>query len=264
MYADVPRTAAADTASFDCLAVPVLQGWPRVQAQLVNRIKRAALRQLHASAAGERLLLRTYLIGEEATEIALQRDLITQRPDWLVRQMDQHLAEEQQHARRFASALAERAPNGAPSPRGLPQAGTTHSDTKAAQPQPDFLSQRKIAKWQRLAHTYAPRFDQGMLVPAFAIGLCAEQMATRVLERHCATISTRHALFPLLSSVLADEARHVRLCSRTLVRLVAPSEQAALAELLQQIRVIDRSWGITSAIAMLLAGCALRIGSRRA
>ncbi|NRR30778.1 hypothetical protein HSX11_11375 [Oxalobacteraceae bacterium] len=265
MYVDATESAApADAAAYDCLAVPGLQGWPRLQAQLVDRIKRAALRQLHASAAGERLLLRTYLIGEEATEIALQRDLITQRPDWLVRQMDRHLAEEQQHAQRFAAALAERVPASASSRRGVPHAGMTQGNSPAAQSQPDFLSRRKIATWQRLAHTYAPRFEQGMLVPAFAIGLCAEQMATRVLDRHCSTISTRHTLHPLLSSVLADEARHVRLCSRTLMRLAAPSEQATLAELLEKIRAVDRSWGITSAVAMLLAGCVLRIGSRPA
>ncbi|MDC8757090.1 hypothetical protein [Janthinobacterium fluminis] len=222
------------------LQVPPLRGWPRLQAQLVHHIKRAALRQLHASAAGERLLLRMYLIGEEATEIALQRELIGERPDWLARQMDQHLADEQRHARAFAAALAERGARGAAD-------------------EPDWLSRRKIAQWRRLAAHHAERFAAGLLVPAFAIGLCAEQMATRVLQRHCELIGPHHPLHPLLSGVLADEDRHVRLCSHTLARLVAPQEQPALAALLREIRGIDRAYGVSGAIGMYLAGAALRL-----
>ncbi len=231
---------AASGAAPACLQVPPLRGWPAWQARLVDRIKRAALRQLHASAAGERLLLRIYLIGEEATEIALQRELIGARPDWLARQMDQHLADEQRHAQAFAAALAARGGRHVPS-------------------QPDWLSRRKIAQWQGLAQRHAGKFSSGLLVPAFAIGLCAEQMATRVLQRHCALIGRQHPLHPLLSGVLADEDRHVRLCARTLARMVAPLEQPALAALLREIRTIDRSYGVTGAIGMYLAGLALRL-----
>ncbi len=223
-----------------CQQAPLLRGWPGLQARLVHAIKRAALRQLHASAAGERLLLRIYLIGEEATEIALQRELIGARPDWLARQMDQHLADEQRHARAFAAALAE---------RGAPRAPS----------EPDWLSRRKIAQWHSLAKRHAGHFSSGLLVPAFAIGLCAEQMASRVLQRHCALIGARHPLHPLLAGVLADEERHVRLCSHTLARVVAPREQPALAALLREIRGIDRSYGVTGAIGMYLAGLALRL-----
>jgi hypothetical protein len=219
---------------------PRLRGWPRLQATLVNQIKRAALRQLHASTAGERLLLRIYLIGEEATEQALQRELIAERPEWLIRQMDQHLADEQQHAQVFAAALAE---------RGAVEAVST----------PDWLSQRKIAKWHRLGKRHAGRFSNGVLVPAFAIGLCAEQMATRVLQRHCMVIGQQHPLHPLLSRVLADEYRHVRLCSHTLARIVTPREHASLCLLLHEIRTIERSFGVTGAIGMYLAGLALRL-----
>ncbi|MEC5161963.1 hypothetical protein ACFDR9_004363 [Janthinobacterium sp. CG_23.3] len=237
-------TAALPTAPA-CVRAPPLRGWPAWQARLVNAIKRAALRQLHASAAGERLLLRIYLIGEEATEIALQRELIGARPDWLARQMDQHLADEQRHAQAFAAALAER---GAPHVPG----------------EPDWLSRRKIGQWQRLARRHAGQFASGLLVPAFAIGLCAEQMASRVLQRHCALIGPRHRLHPLLSGVLADEERHVRLCSHTLARLVAPREQPALAALLHEIRGIDRAYGVTGALGMYLAGLALRLRPARA
>jgi hypothetical protein len=224
----------------DCLQPPQLRGWPRLQAQLVDRIKRAALRQLHVSAAGERLLLRIYLIGEEATEQTLQRELIAERPEWLIRQMDQHLAEEQRHARVFATALAER--------------GATQSASE-----PDWLSQRKIAQWHRLAKRYAVQFSGSVSVPAFAIGLCAEQMAARVLQRHRALIGPQHPLYALLSDVLADEERHIRLCSHTLERIVTPQEHKALAILLHNIRAIERSFGVTGAIGMYLAGLALRL-----
>lgn len=217
------------------------RGWPALQARWVTRIKRAALRQLHASAAGERLLLRMYLIGEEATEIALQRDLAGEPPPWLARQMEQHLSDERRHAAAFASALAER--GGVSSPRA----------------KPDALSRRKIAQWHRLASARSDRFANGLLVPAFAIGLCAEQMATRVLERHVAVIGQAHPLNVLLRSVLADEDRHVRLCCSTLARLVMPGEEAALQRLLNDVRRIDRAFGITGAVGMLIVGFALRL-----
>ncbi|MEK8043892.1 hypothetical protein AAB986_36515 [Burkholderia contaminans] len=110
-------------------------------------------------------------------------------------------------------------------------------------------------RWRRLAQRHAPHFSQGVLVPAYATGLCAEQMAMRVLARHCATIGDAHPLYPLLSRVLADETRHVRLCSDTLRRLVAPSEAAHLAVLLDEIRAtIEAGFGVTGALAMVAAG----------
>ncbi len=227
-------------------APPVLSGWPRLQAQWVNYIKRAALRQLHASNAGERLLLRIYLIGEQATEIALQRELVTEPPDWLVRQMDQHLAEEQEHVRAFGAALAQRG-----------DVNVAHS-----QAQPDWLSRRKIAQWHSVAHRYETLFANGLLVPAFAIGLCAEQMATRVLERHIRLLNQMphgHALQPLLVRVLADEGRHVRLCGEALTRLVEPHEQSVLQKMLAEIRAIDRSWSVTGALGLLLTGLIFRL-----
>jgi hypothetical protein len=223
-----------------CLQPPRLRGWPALQAWLVHRVKRAALRQLHASAAGEILLLRIYLIGEKATEQALQRELVAAPPDWLARQVEHHLAEERQHAQWFTAALRERG-------AVLPPA------------EPDRLSRRKIARWQRLAQRHAPHFSHGLLVPAYAVGLCAEQMATRVLQRHCALIGPQHALHPLLARVLGDEDRHVRLCGATLQRCVAPHEQARLAALLGDIRRIERGFGVTGAVAMYLAGLALRL-----
>ncbi|MGT0191952.1 hypothetical protein ACJ51O_03870 [Burkholderia pyrrocinia] len=222
---------------FDCLDVPVPHGAARVRAYLVDRIKRAAIRQLHRSTHGERWMLCMYLIGEEATECALHDDWAGQPPDWLAPRIEQHLADERRHAAAFADALRV---------RGVAPSTKPH--------EPDWLSRRKIMRWRRLAQRYAPQFAQGVLVPAYATGLCAEQMAMRVLARHCATIGDAHPLYPLLARVLADETRHVRLCSATLRRLVAPSEAAHLAALLDEIRAIEAGFGVTGALAMYAAG----------
>ncbi|WP_205169574.1 hypothetical protein [Burkholderia sp. LMG 13014] len=210
---------AAHDARFDCLDAPVPHGAARVRAYLVDRIKRAAIRKLHRSAHGERWVLRMYLIGEEATECALHEDWTGQPPDWLAQRIGE---------------------------RGVAPSTEPH--------EPDWLSRRKIMRWRRLAQRHAPHFAQGVLVPAYATGLCAEQMAMRVLARHCETIGDAHPLYPLLSRVLADETRHVRLCADTLRRLVAPSEAAHLAVLLNEIRAIEAGFGVTGALAMVAAG----------
>ncbi|OXJ03551.1 MULTISPECIES: hypothetical protein [Burkholderia] len=228
---------AAHDARFDCLEAPVPRGAAWVRAYLVDRLKRAAIRRLHRSVHGERWVLRMYLIGEEATECALHEDWTGQPPDWLAPRIEQHLADERRHAAAFADALRE---------RGVAPSAAPH--------EPDWLSRRKIMRWRRLARRHAPHFSQGVLVPAYATGLCAEQMAMRVLARHCATIGDAHPLYPLLSRVLADEMRHVRLCSDTLRRLVAPSEAAHLAALLNEIRAIEAGFGVTGALAMVAAG----------
>jgi len=223
------------------LAAPQLRGWPSLQAWLVDRIKRAALRQLHASRAGELLLLRVYLIGEEATEKTLQQELMPSAPAWLERQVAQHLREEQAHSELFIAALRER---GARPPAAL---------------RPDWLSRAKIRAWQRIARRHAPHFQQGVLVSAYAIGLCAEQMAERVLSRHCAVLAPEHPLQPLLTRVLQDERKHVRLCTRTLERSVSPAEMPQLQRLLAEARSVDRAFGVSSALGMYLAGVGLRL-----
>lgn len=226
------------------LVPPTLRGWPLLQATLVDRIKRAALKQLHASAAGELLVLRIYLIGEVATEQALQREEIANRPAWLIRQMQRHLAEEQEHARVLEAALAARG--------ARPWTG-----------EPDWFSRRKLASWHRLAKRYAAHFSHGLLVPAFAIGLCAEQMATRVLQRHCAVIGAGHPMYPMLRRIDDDERRHVRLCMGTLMRLVGASERPALAALLRDVRTIERSFGVSGALGLYVAALTLRLRARR-
>ena len=221
---------------FSCLATPKPQGLSALQARCVDRIKRAALRRLHGSARGERLLLRMYLAGEDATERALLDELMPQSPPWLERQVEQHLADERRHVTLFTEAL-----------RAVGDQGESRLE-------PDWLSRRKIQRWQRLAHQYAGHFEHGLLVPAYATGLCAEQMAERVLGRHCAVIGAEHRLYPLLSRVLADEKTHVRLCEQTLRRIVNPHETAHLAKLLGEIRRVESGFGVSGAVAMYVAG----------
>ena len=237
-------------AAYACLQPPQLRGFARVQAWLVDRIKRAAIGQLHRSAAGEIWLLRVYLVGEEATECALMEEWTQGAPDWLAAQVATHLADERHHAAAFARALRER---GQPVPEQQAPGSL----------QPDRLSARKIAQWRRMALRHAPQFAHGLLVPAYATGLCAEQMAQRVLARHCSAIGPAHALHPLLARVLADEARHVQLCQATLQRLVSPQELPALQALLSEVRRIDRRWGISGAIGMHLVGQYHRLTSKK-
>ncbi|WP_233161635.1 MULTISPECIES: hypothetical protein [unclassified Achromobacter] len=238
--------------AYACLQAMPPRGWARVQAMLVDRIKRAALRRLHASTAGEILLLRMYLIGEESTEQALQDDWMpTDAPQWLSRQSAQHLAEERQHVLAFADAIAQRGGT----------TGSTAADS-VTESEPDWLSRRKIARWKRLGQRHAPHFSHGVLVPAYAIGLCAEQMGVRVLRRHCDTIGAEHPLHRLLAGVLDDESRHVRLCMHTLKRIVTQEELPRLEALLQEIRRIERGFGISGSIGMYLAGWACAWKSR--
>ena len=231
-------------AQLGLFAAPPLRGWPRLQAFLVDHIKRAALRQLHASRAGELLLLRIYLIGEEATEQTLQHEMLANPPAWLERQVQQHLREEQEHSALFAAAMRE---------RGM----QPPSELRA-----DRLSQAKIRRWQHIARCYAPHFQQGVLVPAYAIGLCAEQMAERVLSRHRAVLPADHPLQPLLARVLHDEGKHVRLCMRTLSLSVSEAEMPHLQRLLAEARAVDRSFGVSGAVGMYLAGVWLRLRAR--
>lgn len=133
----------ADALDFSCLATPVARGLRGLQARWVDRIKRAALVRLHHSRRGERLLLRMYLVGEDATERALLDELMPQSPEWLDRQIERHLADERRHVALFADALR--------------RAG----DDGTGRMEPDWLSRRKIQRWRRLSHAYAGHFSHG-------------------------------------------------------------------------------------------------------
>jgi hypothetical protein len=226
----------------DILAAPPgTRGWPALQAWIVDRIKRRALRHLHTTALGERLLLSMYLDAEEASLDILRSQLQLDGDDRMTRQITQHLEEEGEHTALYAAALDVRGPR--PSAHRVP-AG---------------LSRRKLARWDQLARKHTPSFVHGSLVLSYATVLCAEQMAVRILQRHCETIGARHALYPLFSQVLEDERRHVRLCAHTLHRLVAPAEMPHLIRVLAKVRKIETGFAISGAIALYAAGLALRI-----
>ena len=235
-----PAPVASVSVTDELALPPKPRGWAALQANLVDRIKRAAIRHLHASARGERLLLRLYLDGEEASQAILREQLTSAANGPMTRQIRQHLAEEDAHTALFAAALGARGccPSLPPGPQGL--------------------SRRKLARWRQLANRHALSFSQGSLVLAYATALCAEQMAVRIMRRHCETIGPQHALYGLFSTVLADEHRHVRLCAHTLRRLVAPREMECLAIVLAEVRKIETAFGVSSAIAMYAAGLVSR------
>lgn len=241
---EVDEEILADPASghtgFDCLAEPPLCGIRRTQAYLVDHIKRAALRQLHRSPRGERLLLRMYLMGE-AQAVKLHGAWAGEPPAWAAPHIGQHVADERHHVAAFTRALK------------------AHGEPAPAACEPDAISRRKIARWQQLARQYAPRFAQGAFVPIYATCLCEEQMAVRVLTRHDAVIGVNHPLSPLISRVLADETRHVQFCMMMLQRLVVPPETPTLTALLAKVRAIDAGFGITGALAMYAAGLCYRL-----
>lgn len=224
------------------LEPPKLTGLLSWQALAVDRIKRAAIRQLHRTKKGELLLLKIYLIGEESTEQTLQQELVPNPPPWLEKLVAQHLHEEQVHVELFANAMRE-----------------LGAQVKTGEP-PDRISARKIEQWRQLALQYAPAFQQDVLVPVYAIGMCAEQMAQRVLTRHKEAAGAQHAWQPLLCRVLKDEEHHVRMCAYVLQRTVHPQESDKLYELLDKVRHIDRSWGITGAVGMYAMGVIYRVG----
>src|SRR5438270_10950865 len=75
---------------------------------VLDRIKRRAIRQLHATVRGEAWLLQTYLEGEEyADGDALLRELASDAPEWLGAGMARHAADERRHAELFRARLAE-------------------------------------------------------------------------------------------------------------------------------------------------------------
>lgn len=209
---------------------------------MLEATKRPALRWLHRTPRGEALLVRIYLEAERhAEEAAPWEPLLASGPVWLGRWLDHHRAEERRHAALFAERLAALgAPDAAPAAGGL-----------------DRLSRGKLRDLHRLIDTFAPRFAAGAVVPALAVALRMEEMGARVFARHIDVLA-RHCpdapLFPLLTTVLADERRHVRACERGLDRLLAPGERAELETLLERIDRIERRFGVLGALALLAAG----------
>lgn len=232
------NTAVTSLPSDACLQAPPPAGWERLRARLVDVVKRAAIRLLHRNRPGELLLLRMYFLAESATVHGIAHDVRPMpMPDWLVAVNARHLEEEGVHIKLFSAAIKAR--DGT-----LPNAR-----------QLDPLSRYKLGRWVAIAQRYRSRFAWDGLVPAYAIGLCAEQMALRVLERHRRTIAPGHPFQALLDRVWQDEAQHVATCAQVLQKLVSPEEAGHLRALLGELRRVDLAWGLTSAIGLLGVAC---------
>lgn len=208
----------------------------------VTLLKNAATRLLHQSSAGELLLLRMYFMGEIASVDGISHEVSPwPMPVWLQEQNRQHVQDEGQHIRLISEAIRR------------------HGGQVPHKADLDLISRHKVKRWKQLALNAAPQFSVGRLVPAYVIGLCAEQMALRVLNRHCQLIGPSHDFYPLLDRIRQDEIQHVEYCARALESLVSDEEIPALLTLLQQIRRIDQSWGLTTMAGLLLVGIGFSI-----
>lgn len=221
--------------------------WIRGCTKVMQQIKRHALLQLHKSRQGELFLLNMYYLAETVTVASLAKGMHSPKlPDWLEPQQQQHLQEEAEHVTLLADAIQHY--------------GGTLPASKL-----DWLSQHKNQQWHQCAQRYRSHFANDILVPAYAIGLCAEQMAMRVLQRHCQTIGPNHPMHALLQRICQDEESHVYFCAHTLLDLTTEQEYPQLQQLLREIRAIDRSWGIATALAQYAIAwkCTLQAKFRR-
>ena len=211
----------------------------QLQAHVVDRLKRDAITRLQRHHRGEVLLLTVYLWGEEATETRLLESAITKASEpWLRAHIGRHLGDEARHARLLRERLKAM---GAELPRVA---------------RVDPLSARKLAHLKRLIHTHAARFEAGLSLTIFVAAEQMETMAVRVLTRHLAVLDRQHyeSTHRLLTEILEDEVRHRSACAAIVDRLVLPTELEALHHLRDEVIRIERSWGITGAALMWLAG----------
>lgn len=207
---------------------------------------------LHKSLIGEVFLLHLYDWGEQATELSLPNtpDVVcADSPDWLLPQLERHLADEQRHSSMLQQHISL----------------LTQNQPTINLPNIDKLSRKKLAAIEALGPKWAPQFKQGTMVIVYAVAWCGEQMAERILKRHIEQLPSHHPLIPLLSQILADEEHHVRLCQQTLQRLVDTQEQPRLTKLLNEILQIERHLGITSSLGLWCLGFYfwLKAGFRR-
>lgn len=204
----------------------------------VDAIKCRALRLLHKSRQGELLLLRLYFLAEGAAVSGITNDVRPlPMPEWMVPVNIQHMQEEGQHIKLFSEAITARGGQ-VPKDRSL-----------------DWLSRRKVGKWLAIAQHYRSQFAWDKLVPACAVVMCAEQMAMRILERHCRAIAPQHPLYALLSRVWSEETQHVNTFAEVLNKLVRPEEQADFCAMLAEIRRVERAWSLTTAAGLYAMAC---------
>ena len=225
----------------ETLVFPAQGFWAQTQSHLIHRIKKNAVKLLHKSLTGEVFLLHLYDWGETATELSLPDSpevVCANSPAWLLPQLKRHLADEQRHSQMLQDRIAL----------------LTANQSVLKLPDIDKLSRKKLQTIEALEPKWAPRFKEGTMVVVYAVAWCGEQMATRILARHLEQLPSEHALVPLLSQILFDEAHHVHLCEQTLARLVNQDEQPALNDLLNEILRIERHLGITSTIGLWFLG----------
>jgi len=201
--------------------------------------KRAAVRTLQKSRAGEALLLNVYLFGEEHAESSALAELAERAaPAWLHARIAKHRDDERRHAIMLREQLFR---------LGL----------EAQPPRLDRFSALKLQRIRALIDGYAPRFEHGHLVTLLAAALVLEEMAARVFARHAAQLDPSHPLHLTLERILLDEKKHVRLCEDSLSKLVSAGEAEALDELLRDIRRAERSLRTPGAALLLCAGVGL-------
>lgn len=223
----------------------------RWQARAVDAIKRRALRLLHVTAAGEALILASYLWAEEAAELGPLNELTGLHPEpWLQAQLARHLGDEARHASILRTRL-----------RAL---GREPSGT----PQVDVVSAHKLRSLKRLIESAAGHFAAKGLVPLFAVVESVEATTVRVFKRHLEVLARPDApegsaiTRAILIDLLADEQRHQQACAAALVRLVQPQEEPHLAALRARIDEIGRSFGVIGAAALWLAGAGFQLQAR--
>jgi hypothetical protein len=217
---------------------------------LLERTKRPALRLLHATPAGEALLVRLYLEAERHAERAAPWEpMLANAPRWLAAWLDRHRAEERRHAELFAGRLRTLTAE--------TDEADEADDAGDARSGFDAVSRRKLAALHRLVVAAAPAFGAGAVVPALAIAWRMEEMGVRVFARHVDVLACDRPdapLLPVLQVVLADERRHARACRRSVERLVNDRERPALAALVERIDRIERRLGVLGALLLLTSG----------
>ena len=209
--------------------------------RLLEATKRPALRLLHRTRDGEALLVRLYLEAEQHAERAAPWEpMLASAPRWLAAWLAHHRADERRHADLFAQHLH-----------------ALTGETPDASAGFDAISRRKLSALHRLVTRFAPRFAAGAVVPALAIAWRMEEMGVRVFARHVEVLAGDRPdapLLPLLREVLADERRHARACRRSVERLAAEHERAALASLVERIDAIERRLGVLGALVLFTWG----------
>ena len=178
---------AAHDARFDCLEAPRRAG--RRGCARTRRSPQAGGDPAVASQRAWRALGAAHVPDRRGSDrVRVARGLTGQPPDWLAPRIEQHLADERRHAAAFADAA-----------RARRRAVGCTARFRLVEPAQDHAMAPACA---------APcaAFRKACSCRPGATGLCAEQMAMRVLARHCATIGDAHPLYPLLARARRRDA----------------------------------------------------------